>query len=288
MTPTPPTLELRAGALRLAVRPDLGGSIAGLWHHDVPVLRSTEPSMLDNVRLAACYPLVPYSNRIEHARFPWAGRQVELARSVHDDGPHALHGVGLYRAWQVLSSDEGHAELRLQHPGDEAWPFAFEVTQRMALDAQGLALSLQIVNTAAEPAPAGLGWHPFFPKRSRSRLHAELSGRWDADETLLPVRHVPQAGIDADVAYLDFDNCFTGWQGTVRIRDEKFSLQLTSPLPYLVVYTPPLREHFAVEPVSHVNNALNMPEPEQHGVAVLAPGASLSATMKLNIQEVHA
>ena len=32
--------ELRAGALRLALRPDLGGAIAGLWHHGVAVLRS--------------------------------------------------------------------------------------------------------------------------------------------------------------------------------------------------------------------------------------------------------
>ena len=73
-----------------------------------------------------------------------------------------------------------------------------------------------------------------------------------------------------------------------RIRDEKFSLQLASSLPYLVVYTPQLREYFAVEPVSHVNNALNMPSAEQHGVVTLPPGDAMSATMKLNIHEVHA
>ena len=33
--------ELRAGALRLALRPDLGGCVAGLWHHGVPVLRTS-------------------------------------------------------------------------------------------------------------------------------------------------------------------------------------------------------------------------------------------------------
>ncbi len=40
------SLELRSGDLRLALRPDLGGSIAGLWLGDVPVLRSTEPDAL--------------------------------------------------------------------------------------------------------------------------------------------------------------------------------------------------------------------------------------------------
>ena len=38
--------ELRAGALRLAVRADLGGSVAGLWHGDTPILRSSEPAQL--------------------------------------------------------------------------------------------------------------------------------------------------------------------------------------------------------------------------------------------------
>ena len=38
-----PALELRAGELCLALRPDLGASIAGLWLGDLPVLRSVLP-----------------------------------------------------------------------------------------------------------------------------------------------------------------------------------------------------------------------------------------------------
>ena len=36
--------ELHAGALRLALRPDLGGTVAGFWHRETPILRSTEPA----------------------------------------------------------------------------------------------------------------------------------------------------------------------------------------------------------------------------------------------------
>ena len=68
------TVELRSGALRLALRPDLGGSIAGLWHHHVPVLRSTEPHALNQPRQAACFPLVPYSNRLGYRRFRFKGK----------------------------------------------------------------------------------------------------------------------------------------------------------------------------------------------------------------------
>jgi aldose 1-epimerase len=280
------TIELRAGVLRLALRPDLGGAIAGLWHEGVPVLRSIEPHTLHEACHSASYPLVPYSNRIALGRFPWAGKDWS-ARIAAEQGPHALHGVGLQRAWGVAETGPDRVVLTLAHPGDDLWPFAFEATQHVVLAESGVELTLAATNRASHPAPMGLGWHPFFPLRARSRIHAELDGRWDADATLLPVAHVSQHGIDADVAHLDFDNCFTGWQGEARIRDEKFSLAMSSSLRYLVVYTPRDKDYFAVEPVSHVNNALNMPDPAAQGVLTLEPGESASAWMKLELREVR-
>ena len=54
-------IELHAGALRLAVRPDLGASIAGLWHGSTALMRCTEPADLETSYKSACYPLVPYA-----------------------------------------------------------------------------------------------------------------------------------------------------------------------------------------------------------------------------------
>lgn len=286
MTASPPVLELAAGALRLALRPDLGASLAGLWHRDRPVLRSSAPEQLAGPRAAACYPLLPYSNRIGHCRFAWGGRDRQTHPNV-DGSPHSLHGVGWQRPWTVVRHEARQAELALHHPGDADWPFAFDATQTVTLEDDALALRLTLVNRAGETAPAGLGWHPYFPKRPRSRIHAEVAGRWENDDAHLPARHAAQPGIDADVAWLDYDHCFTGWQGAARLRDELFALKLTSSLERLVVYTPPLRDYYCVEPVSHVNNALNLPDPAAHGMQALAPGAVAEAWMRLEIQEVH-
>jgi aldose 1-epimerase len=86
--------------------------------------------------------------------------------------------------------------------------------------------------------------------------------------------------------HLDYDHCFEGWRGRARSRDERFSLQLVSELPYLVVYTPPARDYFCVEPVSHLSNAIHMAEPSTHGLVALAPGATLEAMMRLDIAVV--
>lgn len=277
-----PSFELHAGALRLALRPDLGGSIAGLWHRETPIFRSTEPDALQSARASACYPLVPYSNRLAYRKFRWKGQDYTTQPNF-DDSPHSLHGVGWMRPWDIVSSSVLEVVLKLSHPGDADWPFPFEATQYFTLTPQSLHVEMVIVNTGDVVQPVGLGWHPYFTKRARSRLHIELEGRWDADAAELPVRKVAQPGIDSDISHLDFDNCFDGWSGPARIRDEKFSLQLTSSLNHLVVFTPQQKPYFCVEPVSHVSNAIHMADPAAHGLRSLPPGESYKATMNLDV-----
>jgi aldose 1-epimerase len=276
------SFELHAGALRLALRADLGGSVAGLWHRDTPILRSTEPALLESSRQSGCYPLVPYSNRLGYRHFRWRGQEY-TTRANFAESPHSLHGVGWIRPWDMVSHSALEVVLRYRHTPDDDWPFAFEATQFFTLTPQSLGMQMAITNTADIPQPVGLGWHPYFPKRARSRLHIELSERWESDATLLPTRKVAQPGIDADVAHLDFDNGFEGWKGPARIRDEKFSLQLTSSLPHLVVFTPQDKDYFCVEPVSHVANAIHMADPAAHGLRTLQPGESFEASMTLDV-----
>ncbi len=275
-------LELRAGGLRLALRPDLGAAVAGLWLGDVAVLRSTEAADLTASRLSGCYPLVPYSGRLGYRRFRWHG-QDHTTQANFDDNPHSVHGVAWQRAWEVSSHSATEAELVYRHVADAHWPFAFTLRQRFVLTPDALEMHLAFTNDAGQRAPAGLGWHPYFPKRARSRLHIELTDRWDNDPSGLPVNRHTQPGIDSDVAHLAFDNCFEGWKGAARLRDEKLSMRITSSLPYLVVFTPDTKPYYCVEPVSHVSNAIHMSDPAAHGLRDLAPGATFDAWMKLEV-----
>ena len=275
-------VELRAGDLRLALRPDLGGAVAGLWLAELPVLRSTAGEDLTASRHSACYPLAPYSNRLGYRRFRWQGQDYSTAANF-DDSPHSLHGVAWQRAFSLHASSATEAELLLQHSPDADWPFAFELRQRFVLSPTALEVHLAITNLAPIAQPVGLGWHPYFPKRPHSRLHIELTDRWESDASGLPTRRVPQPGIDGEVSHLAFDHCFEGWRGAARIRDDKLSLRLSSSLPYLVVFTPEAKPYYCVEPVSHVNNALHMSDPAAHGLRTLAPNASFDAWMKLEV-----
>lgn len=260
--------------------------MAGLWSDGLPVLHSVEPAALSGPRDSGGFPMVPYSNRLGYRRFRWLGRDHTTAPNFGDN-PHSLHGVGWLTRWAVGTCTATQVELHLTHTPNAHWPFAFQACQRFELDAEGLSLTMSMKNGESHPVPAGLGWHPYFPKRPRSRLHIELTHRWESDPaTELPTRRVAQPGIDADIAHLDFDHCFEGWPGMARLRDEKFALTLRSSLPYLVVYTPPLKDIYCVEPVSHVSNAVHMADPAAHGWHTLQAGESLEATFRLDVTPV--
>ena len=93
-------VRLAAGDLRLEARADLGGSIAGLWLEELPVLRSTEADALASARLSACFPLAPYSNRLGFRRFRWHGEEHTTAPNF-EGSPHSLHGVAWLREWHL-------------------------------------------------------------------------------------------------------------------------------------------------------------------------------------------
>lgn len=275
-------LELHCGDLRLALRADLGGSIAGLWHGDLPVMRSTQPEHLAAARQSACYPLVPYSNRLAYRRFRWLGREYTTEPNF-DDNPHSVHGVGWLRSWEVVSCSAVDAVLRYGHTPDAHGPFAFEARQFFLLALHSLSVRMTVMNTSDVAQFVGVGWHPYFPKRECSHLHIKVEDRWEPDAAGLPVGKVTQLGIDAAVVSLGFDHCFDGWTGPASIRDEKPSLRLTSSLTHLVVYTPTDKPYFCVEPVSHVSNAIHMNDPAAHGLRTLQPAEVLEASMTLEV-----
>lgn len=281
--------QLQAGALVCEIEPRLGGCIAGLWLGGVPVLRSTPAAQLTSARQAGSYPLVPFSNRIAQATLLWQGTQHPLVRNNGAD-PHAIHGVGWQRPWEVLESDSDFALLAYRHRPDSGWPFAFDSSQTLRLRDGTLELTLSLTNQSQHVAPAGLGWHPYFVKRPRSRISFEATGRWEMGPDKLPTERRPAHGLDAQCAFLDVDHCFDGWTGIVHLRDELLHTRVTSALSRLVVFTNDTRDFVAIEPVSHVNDAMSLVEagadPATLGLAILQPGESISAQMSISAEGV--
>lgn len=283
MTP----LELRHGDLRLALAPALGGSVLSFRLGDLDLLRPA-PAGAADVLETACFPLVPYANRIADGRFAWGGRAATLPGNMAGQA-HPLHGDGWRGAWAVEATDEASAVLEFT-PLGTAWPWRYRAAQSVRLDADGLNLALSVTNLDDAPGPFGLGFHPYFPDSPTARLTTATAGVWEVSDDLLPVREAPgspwRAGRAARSDVL-LDHCHTGWSGDARIDlgPGKPALRLTASraLRWLHIYAPPEQGFFCVEPVSHAPNALNMTDSHSHGVWALGPGETAVAWMRLDV-----
>lgn len=285
-------LTLAAGTLELRLRADRGGSIERFdWlagGERFPIMRGADAPA--RVLDCACFPLVPYSNRIRGGRFDFRGRTiVQVPNMAGDASP--LHGQGWLAAWHVAQVSECHAELTYRHEAGE-WPWAYEARQQFALDPGGLDLTLSCRNLSPGPMPCGLGLHPYFPCTSATRLDTRVTGTWTIDEDVLPVDLVPADGryslSDRAICAQDLDNGFEGWGGEARIATPgaPFVIRMTSSdATRFQVYSPAAGGLFVAEPVQAANAALNAPEEDWHrlGLRVLAPGEATTLTTRFDI-----
>ena len=254
----------------LTVAPAQGGAILSWPRGGRDVLRAPSPGA------AACFPMVPYCNRIAHRRFG-----THLLAPNFGDHPHAIHGVGWKAAWTVEAETIDAATLSLF--SNEDWPFAFAARLTYRLDAAGLTIELAAENRHAAAAPMGIGMHPYFARDARTALTFQADGVWHNDATALPVSHGPvpsewshAAGRAVDDAPLD--NCFTGWAGaaaTARIRIEADPV-----FGCLQVYTPAGAGFFCVEPVSHAPDAINRTLPPGQAMTILPSGLPAGGTLR--------
>jgi aldose 1-epimerase len=278
------TVVLHTARARVEILPALGGALGRFVWDGRDVTRPTPAGTTDALGSGG-FPLVPFCNRIRDGRFGFGGRAVALSPNLGDH-PHALHGQGWRGAWSVDSASDAEAVLRFDHPPGE-WPWAYRAEQRLRLGDDGLRIDLSVTNTGAEPMPAGLGFHPYFPAGGETRLQAGVTGVWMIDADCLPTTHVEgawrsdwTAGAATAVSEL-IDNCYTGWNGVATITRAGATTTVTaSPeCRWLHVYSPPGADFVCAEPVA------NRPDPfngEDGGIVVLAPGETAAVWMRIS------
>jgi aldose 1-epimerase len=288
-------IDLRAGRARLGVAPGIGGSIAyyrwieGTTEQDW--LRPTTPEDLlhGTADRLACFPLVPFSNRVRGGRFAFGGRDIRLPLNQLPQ-PHAEHGHGWQARWAVVERGDDRLALAYEHPSD-AWPFPYRARQEFVLSPDELHVTLSIENCGREAMPVGLGLHPYFPRTAHCRLRADVEAMWATDDEVMPTS---LTGADPRLANGDglpvsgtaLDNVFTGWRhaATIAWPERRAGLRIDAgaPLDFLVVYTPPGEDYFCVEPVSHCTDAFNLAGCGRRdtGMLTLESGATLPVSTR--------
>jgi aldose 1-epimerase len=253
------------------------------------LLHGTDAAIGD-VLDAACFPLVPFANRIRGGSFSCDGRTVTLHPNMAGDA-NPLHGQGWRAAWTVVETGESHARLSYRYAADE-WPWDYEAQQSIALDSRGLSLRLSCTNLSPERMPCGLGFHPYYPCDGETVLDTVVERAWTIDAAVLPVEAVPAVGRydlrERRICGQSLDNGFDGWSGSASIRwpGEKAGLRLSSPdARRFQVYSPASGGVFVAEPVQNANAALNAPQDRwaDLGLAILEQGQNAEIHARFDV-----
>ncbi len=285
-----PVLSLSAGDLVLRVRL-AGGAILGFDCAGVPLLRpATDEAAPGDV---ACFPLVPFGNRVPGNRFPVAGRDVPVTPNTSRDPLH-LHGNGWLETWSVEEQSTRHLVLQSVGTGQNL-PHHYIARQSFALSEAGLEVSLHLRNTDRIPMPFGLGWHPFFPLTEDTLLCTRTGRFWQEGPDYLPQSVAP---LPPDLTFDRprplpgrwINNAFEGWSRRAEIFRPSKGLGLTltasEGLGVMQIYRPAgVATFFALEPMSHVSG--RMTPGVRGGLQLLQPGETLSGSIVLRPHQIN-
>jgi aldose 1-epimerase len=307
-------LEIRSDRVRATIVPELGAGLGGLWFQSAsrstPILR---PAPVDAQWFndLACYLLAPWPNRIASGRFTWEGAEVRIPPDWPDGT--AIHGLVKDKPWEVVAHEAHMARLRIA-VSDSAWPWSFTCEAAYGLYAPGNAgpaatflNSLALRNTSDRPMPCGIGFHPFFAKaaeQSDVMLLARDLRRYPL-EAVMPTGPAAEDDLCRELGRgmrlqdQELDEVFQGSCRGAQVMWPRLGisarLDCSANLGYTVLYNaarsaPPRQaEGFCLEPVSMVNNGLNLAASgwTDTGVTILEPGGALEGWWSLQVVQYN-
>ncbi len=286
-------------------------------HQGKPLdLLYTDPALFANGRptRSGIPVLFPFPNRIRDGRFAWAGQYHQLP--LNDPAQkNAIHGFACRNPWRVSDSGaDGESAwvrgvFRCSTDAPESlplWPADHQITLTIRLGRGKLRVEAEVQNPDEAVLPFGLGYHPYFhiPFASTDNgddygIEVPAAEYWaleenlpigerrpvDAARNLNRLRHFAELKLDdvltaltdrpARMDGLIERGSITGPSGTLRV--------FCSPaFREMVVFTPPHRQAFCIEPYTCTTDAANLHTAGiDAGWLFLQPGETWSAVVEL-------
>ncbi|MBV7259057.1 aldose 1-epimerase [Erythrobacter crassostreae] len=278
-------MTLRSDTVEVVIDPWRGGGILAFKWRGIDVFRPHNGG--DSPLDLACFPLIPFCNRIAKGCISKRGQLRTLpAASRWGEPVHALHGTGWISPWATKRVETDLAVLTFSGDG-VLWPWVFDAEQHFQMHKDGFTQSISITNRDDVAMPAGLGLHPYF-SRAGATLETGATGYWATGPDRLPETH---RSLKKEPRWFTkdwFDDCFTGCNDPVRLRwpTHQLAIHASQNLPFTHIYTPRGEDYFCMEPVSHIPNAVNSTlDSDETGIANLEPGQSMKIDCRFQLEE---
>lgn len=146
--------------------------------------------------------LAPWPNRLRDGQYTFDGHTYQMPLS--EPATHnAIHGLVRWLPWKLVAQSDSEITVGVDLPAQPAYPWTVTLTNRYALAGGGLTVTHTAVNLAADPAPFGLGAHPYVMPPAPGGVDDVWLGVPARTRLLLDGRGLPIGA--AKVAGSDFD-----------------------------------------------------------------------------------
>jgi aldose 1-epimerase len=252
--------------------------------------------------------LFPFPNRIRDGRFTWDGKEYQLP--LNDPvKKNAIHGFACRRPWRVVDqgADGASAWVTAEFQGSrdaadcrDSWPADYRIRITYRLSPARLAVEAVADNPDKKRLPCGLGYHPYFRVDEKACFVQVPTRRyWELEECLPSgkrpdVRGMRDLNQPRPLQELTLDDVLTDLGGTAAgglcfrgsIRRPQAELRVATSAGFreLVVFTPPHRQAFCIEPYTCTTDAINLTQRGvDAGLTVLDPGQAWTGVVELRV-----
>jgi aldose 1-epimerase len=157
LLPTGAQFEITHGNQR-AVVTEVGATLRAYEAGGAPVIDGFGVEELSSAGRGQV--LAPWPNRLEDGRYSYGGIDGAAALDEPEHG-NAIHGLLRWRSWTLADRADDAVMMRcVLHP-QPGYPWVLDVGVRYSLGSDGLTVEADATNHSAEPAPFGIGFHPY-------------------------------------------------------------------------------------------------------------------------------
>jgi aldose 1-epimerase len=286
--------EVESGS-EVTVAPSFGANAYDFHVNGKKVLWAPDSlgNLMTRPRLCGIPLLAPWANRIAGVSYRANGKKfllnAELGNLRLDANKNPIHGLVTFAdSWKVrdMKADASRAlvSLELDCTRRPDWlaqfPFPHSINITYILTAGTLEVQTVVANSASEPMPLAIGYHPYFQLSDAPRDEWEVSipaaKRMVLSDQLIPTGETVDHGWGRGkkLAGEKLDDVFTGLpEGAVfRVKGKNQTIDVVYGKGYKigVVYAPPGQNFICFEPMTAQTNAFNTPGSHME----IAPGVA--------------
>jgi aldose 1-epimerase len=264
----------------------------------IDVMRPTAESDYGNSSNCSSFIMLPWCNRIKDGVLHFEGKEYQL-RTTKDDGT-ARHGDVRGRAWRVDELNNEHIRLSIRSADypDMNWLLMFSAWAEYRLEGADFIWELALKNEDTQPFPAGFGHHPYFVKTDDVQVQIPCNQYFELTDLLATQAAIPlPPKLDfrqmKAIGTSTIDSVLTGRisnePARIHYPERHLTLDMRSDWLFeqIILYAPPDKPYFAVEPMSNVNDGFNLYTQgiPGSGVFVLQPGEEKMGRVRLTVRQ---